>query len=593
MYLILVSREPHASCSQSAVSLARSVAADTLVEGQRNVGKCRLDVAVHAGQDFVLHQSEKDEQDLELLLGIKAEMTGEPSQGPWIEIKLDNKTQQIHISRDPAGLMAAFFARTPNGYIISDSVPAMLAHEAVSRVVDIEALNEYWYLDFCIAPKTIWKDIRSVPNGHRVALPMTTEGEPVYEQFWMPGLAAREALPLSGKEAPAAIREVVLQDTQQITERATHGFVNLLSGGVDSSVVLAACHVLGRQPDHAITFKGIGDADESGLAALTARHLGIPLVVAQADSVDLVEDAYELVRTWAQPYAHGSVHAMQQILQHVPEGRAVLTGDGGGEAFLGNPAPISPWRWIADPAFRSVNALPPGLRRDMYRRLATRSFTARALSYALELKAARNEKERQLRGGPITQWEMEAISKDMQRYFSKTRIGERLNELALKSDLPGESLYARSLLFWWSSEGVYAKTWRLLDAKGVAGFGPLTSPRFFDTVKRIPMEERGQRKQALRDAFADVLPTEVLNAPKRGLRPLNRELLMEQADSGISWIADGGSDAWDHLFDRDTVAAFWRAHRDGRVYRSNLLYKAIIFRAWCDVWKPVIEEPKV
>ncbi|WP_412851403.1 asparagine synthase-related protein [Ectothiorhodospira shaposhnikovii] len=578
----------------SASDLAVTAGYQALVERQWASGDYRFEGVFHSYHARVEHQCGHDSKSVLLCLGAHSSPSEKHLSGPWVEIALDQKTQQIHISRDPAGLMAAFFARTPNGYIISDSVPAMLAHEAVSRVVDIEALNEYWYLDFCIAPKTIWKDIRSVPNGHRVALPMTTEGEPVYEQFWMPGLAAREALPLSGKEAPAAIREVVLQDTQQITERATHGFVNLLSGGVDSSVVLAACHVLGRQPDHAITFKGIGDADESGLAALTARHLGIPLVVAQADSVDLVEDAYELVRTWAQPYAHGSVHAMQQILQHVPEGRAVLTGDGGGEAFLGNPAPISPWRWIADPAFRSVNALPPGLRRDMYRRLATRSFTARALSYALELKAARNEKERQLRGGPITQWEMEAaISKDMQRYFSKTRIGERLNELALKSDLPGESLYARSLLFWWSSEGVYAKTWRLLDAKGVAGFGPLTSPRFFDTVKRIPMEERGQRKQALRDAFADVLPTEVLNAPKRGLRPLNRELLMEQADSGISWIADGGSDAWDHLFDRDTVAAFWRAHRDGRVYRSNLLYKAIIFRAWCDVWKPVIEEPKV
>jgi hypothetical protein len=227
----------------------------------------------------------------------------------------------------------------------------------------------------------------------------------------------------------------------------------------------------------------------------------------------------------------------------------------------------------------------------MYRKLATRSFASRAFAYMLELKGAGNEGQWQLRSGPITQWETEAVIRpDKFTQLSKSCIEDRLYALAKKSALPGESLFSRSLAFWWSPEGVYAKTWRLLDAQGLIGYGPLTGPRFFETVKRIPLAERGTRKQALRNAFADILPQEVLNAPKRGLRPLNRELLALQANDGISWITDGASEAWDALFDRETIKSFWLSHRDGKVFRSNLLYKAIIFRAWCDHWQPEFSE---
>ena len=127
----------------------------------------------------------------------------------------------------------------------------------------------------------------------------------------------------------------------------------------------------------------------------------------------------------------------------------------------------------------------------------------------------------------------------------------------------------------------------------MTGFGPLTAPSFFDTVKRVPAKVRGSRKQALRDAFADVLPNEVINAPKRGLRPLNRELLKSQADDGIARLRDNGNSAWNDLFDKDVLTGFWLAHRDGAVYRSNLLYKALIFRAWCDHWQPQLPKHSI
>jgi len=553
------------------------------------VSEFRVDMVSHVSLRVVGQEDPRGGEALTLTLGVRLDRSSQCSGGSWIEIQIDPGKDRVHVMRDPAGLMTAFFARIAGGYLISDSVPALLECNAISRAVDFEALNEYWFLDFCIAPRTIWSDIRAVPNGHRAELPLHSGREAVYEQCWIPGLSAAEQAPLPAASAPAALRKVILEETELAMTAAPNGFVNLLSGGIDSSVVLAACHVLGRHPDYAITFKGNGDADESGLAAVTADRLGVQLEIARADASDLVTDAREVTRIWGQPYAHGSVHAMQQLLKHVPTGGILLTGDGGGEAFVGLPPRLSVWRWGAASIFHVMNSLPYGLRRNLYERFATRLFWGRAFSYALELHAARDEGEREVRKTPLAQWETEVVVRpENLRLFSKDRLAEVLAALTEKSALPSESLFARSLIFWWGCEGVYAKTWRLLDAQGVNGLGPLTSPGFFDTVKRIPLTQRGTRKQALRDAFADVLPPEVVNAPKRGLTPLNRQLLAQEADAGIAWITDGGSVAWDALFDRDTVAAFWKAHRDGKVYRSNLLYKAIIFRAWCDQWQPEI-----
>lgn len=587
MYLLTITRP-----SAPPLPSASDTAPGFVVSRRWRAGGCALTLQCHPHLLPSDAPWPENRSPLDFHLGTQPRSADPLRPGPWIRVEVDGDAGRIRLTRDPAGLMAAFFAEIPHGYIISDSVPEILRHTSISRLVDIEALNEYWFLDYCIAPKTIWKAVRAVPNGHLAQLDLRPRSQPVYEQYWFPGRIAQEGPPVSAAQAPGVLREVVLRETQQAINAAPGGFVNLLSGGIDSSVVLAACHVLGRPPEQAITFKGVGEADESGLAAITARRLGVPLTIASADADDVVEDAFEVARVWGQPYAHGSVHAMQNMLRQAPAGRAVLTGDGGGEAFLGPLAQLPRGRWLAGRVFRLIQALPRTQRRALYSRLASRSFLVRGAAYALEKTAARNEAQMHLRDGPVTEWESEAIiAPEKHGYFSKPAIATRLTELASLSQLPGESLFAKNLAFCWAAEGVYAKTWRLLDASGRAGYGPLTGPRYYEEVKRIPIAERGTRKQALRDAFADVLPAEVLHAPKRGLRPLNRELLAAQADAGISWITDRGSETWERLFDSRTVASFWRSHRDGRVFRSNLLYKAVIFRAWSDLWKPILEEP--
>lgn len=589
MYLVSIIRQPSFNKTKSLIELAKCLDRKRLHQDLWELSGFRVEILGHKRPKFGKDEKNESYTDFRFYFGNKHDVGALKTGGPWIEFVLNAKEEYVEVKRDPAGLMTSFFAKTPGGYLISDSVPVLLESENISRTVDLEALNEYWYLDFCIPPKTIWTDIRAVPNAHTITLPLKSDSEPVCKQYWVPGRNASKYGQLTSEEAPTVLRNVILEETKRAIDSIDNEFVNLLSGGIDSSVILAACHILGRKPEHVITFKSIGDSDESVLAVNTAKHFGIPIQIVEADKSNLLNDVTKIIKIWGQPYAHGSVHALQKLIAHVPDGRALLTGDGGGEAFISSKGGLSKFRNLALMTLNGINRMPQKFLHSLYKNLAADSKTLRILGYGLELKAAQSDAERILRSGPITQWETESVFKEnILNALSKKKIELQLQILAKKSELPEESVFSRSLLYWWSSEGVYAKTWRLLDYAGLIGLGPLTCPRYFDKVKQIPSDKRGKEKHQLRDSFADVLPSAVLEASKRGLRPLNRELIAKQADEGIDWITDGRSETWDQLFDGETIVEFWKAHQDGKVFRSNLIFKAMIFKAWCEEWKPII-----
>jgi len=204
-----------------------------------------------------LHTADDDKK-FTLLIGTQVmDQLGTPS-GPWVKIEIEPVSGRLTISRDPAGLMAAFFVKIPGGYLISDSVPHLLQYPQVSRVIDLAALNEYWFLDYCIPPKTIWRAVRAVPNGHRAILSPGVEEEPRYEQYFTPRVYKDEAR-TTKEDAPRVLRQIVLDVAQQSLAALAGGTcVNLLSGGIDSSVVFAACNLLGLSRITPLPLKGRG-----------------------------------------------------------------------------------------------------------------------------------------------------------------------------------------------------------------------------------------------------------------------------------------------------------------------------------------------
>jgi hypothetical protein len=590
MYILVLS---HAERGSGLLPALKRISSDYSLEsaGSFRVGLYNVQWASHPV--LALHQgnTELAEDGCSLIVGRPIQdATGVPS-GLWVKVGFESESGRLTIERDFAGLAAAFYV-LGNGYcLLSDSVPVLLQFGCVSRVIDCIALNQTWFVDYCFAPRTIWRDIRAVPNGHRAELRLTSPETATYVQTYIPGSYSHQIGPIHGSLSKT-LRTRILNVTERCLAEQAQAPANLLSAGVDSSVVFAACNVLGQKPQVAITFKSEGDSDESVLAARTASHFRVPLHVVTAQDMDLIDAARHISRLWGQPYGHSSVTSMMALLKGLPPDIPLFTGDGGGEAFGQPPPPDNPpLRGLGRLLESGWKRLPKRSRQAAYQALAIRSDLGRKAFYWKEWANWRTAGEFLAMKSTITEADSDLVwHPDLSDYFCKKMIGQDISQFARMAPLDDESEYARSWFFWWAPEGVYAKTWRILDAMGTLGFAPLTAPAFIESVKAVPMAERGTRKQALRDSFAAELPREILEAPGRGLSSLNRELLVGAWKDGIDWFTSVNLEESGEWFTIGSIEAMWRAHANRTVFRTNLLFKVIVFRAWMEMWKPVLPD---
>src|SRR5262249_42731157 len=159
----------------------------------------------------------------------------------------------------------------------------------------------------------------------------------------------------------------------------------LLSGGVDSNVVLEALHRTGHRPIRTFTLGFEGLPDERAIAAAGAGRFGdrhVELVLRP----DLGKEIEPVLAQFADPLGDSAVvtNALiaREAAKHV---KVVLNGDGGDELFGGYPR--YPFALRADLAARVPGAL--GLLRLYYRKRANAGAALAWLAAGDPARAAR------------------------------------------------------------------------------------------------------------------------------------------------------------------------------------------------------------
>ncbi len=134
---------------------------------------------------------------------------------------------------DPLGNKRLFFARIGSGIALSTQLPALLAHPAVSRELDLDSLARL------LAPgidraSTPFRSIRALPGGH---LLVWRNGELTIERWWnpdsQPSLWYRDARDYAAETRELLTRAVAAQ------VRSSGPISMTLSGGLDSGCVTA------------------------------------------------------------------------------------------------------------------------------------------------------------------------------------------------------------------------------------------------------------------------------------------------------------------------------------------------------------------
>ena len=251
--------------------------------------------------------------------------------GMFVFALWDAARERLLLARDRIGKKPLVYARVGGNLAWASEITALLLHPGIARDLDPVALDLYLGLQYVPSPRTIFSEIRKLPAGHRAVV---EKGEMRVERWWeLP--RAEPVLDISEAEAEREVRKEVVEATRlrMIADVPVGAF---LSGGIDSSVVVAAMAELSSSPVRTFSIGFDEDAySELPHAREVARRFGtehVELVVRSGMTDVLPEIAAQYGEPYADPSALPTWHLAQLTRRSVI---VALNGDGGDEAFVG------------------------------------------------------------------------------------------------------------------------------------------------------------------------------------------------------------------------------------------------------------------
>jgi len=242
----------------------------------------------------------------------------------------DEPRNRLVLARDRLGKKPLLWTRLADGTLaFASELKSLLRIPGVSREVDLDAVDAYLALQYVPGDVTALRGIRKVPPGHVLVVEGATER---LERYWELAPAESSA---TEDEWLERVRETV---TEAVRKRlvADVPLGALLSGGIDSSVVVALMAQVSTTPVRTFTV-GFADEryDERAYARDVAERYGT--VHEELEIADDITDTLpRLVATFDEPLgdeaAFPTFLIAEQARRHVT---VALAGDGGDEAFAG------------------------------------------------------------------------------------------------------------------------------------------------------------------------------------------------------------------------------------------------------------------
>jgi len=492
----------------------------------------------------------------------------------------DARERRLLLARDRVGKKPLFYARAgdallfasePRSILLDPSVPRDLDH----RALDAFLVNQYVPHDLCA-----FRALAKLPPATRLL--WRPGEEPRLERYWSLEYEPKDGMPVA--EAEERLREAILEATRArlMSDVPLGAF---LSGGVDSSVVVAAMAMTSTEPvrTFSVAFPGT-EVDESPHARAVAERYGTEhteLAVGPPSAALLPRIAWHFGEPFADPAALPTFQLSELTRRHVT---VALNGDGGDESFAGYR------RYWQLARTRPADALPAAPRRALARAAAGlaggtegRSPLPRAARLAARLAMP-----------PAHRYA------DLFRYFHDADR-DRLYTPEFRASL-GDADPLRHVERAWDGRAGLAAVDRLMavdletyladdllakvDVTSMANSlevrSPLLDHRLMELAATMPVRRklRGtEGKVLLRDAVREWLPDGILDRPKQGfavpldgwlreeMRSLPEEVLLDPA------ATDRG------VFRPDAVRDLIGEHREGRD-RADQLWAMVNLELW-------------
>jgi asparagine synthase (glutamine-hydrolysing) len=488
----------------------------------------------------------------------------------------DRRSRRLFVGRDRVGIKPLYHARVGSTFVCASEVKALFAFPGVPRTVHLPALVEHLTLRYTPAPATLFAGIEKLPPGH--VMHVDARGVGPAKRYW--SVTYEPKIAISDDEALTEL-ERRLTESVRLRLMSEVPLGALLSGGVDSSVVVALMSRLLARPVQ--TFS-VG-FDEEGYSELpyarqVADHLGTEhreIVVGPGDLANLLPHlAWHQDEPVSEPAAIPTFLVSRLARETVT---VVLTGEGGDELFAGYP------KYAAEPVARTLAALPKVVRErwlgDGVDRLP---FGFRKLQVVARSARFRDEAER------LAAWFAGFAGDERKRLLSdRLALHDHAAASAFRETLD-RSTAKRPLdrmldvdLQLWLADDLLMKMDKMSMAASIEARVPLLDHPLVEWAARLPDRHKvnGARGKVLLKRLArTLLPRGVVDRPKVGFTvPLSpwfrgplRELLQDTL-LGPTALSRG-------YYHEATLRRYVEDHLAGRKDRARELWTLLTLELW-------------
>ncbi len=242
----------------------------------------------------------------------------------------DKNSKALFLIRDRMGVKPLFYTEINNQLIFGSEIKAILANSAYKKDINYEALYHYFTFKNIPAPFTAFKGIYSLLPGEMLTF---ANGKTNKKKWWKIDFNEREDY----NEALAATKLLaLLEDATRLRMRSDVPFGAYLSGGVDSSSIVA---LMTRFSDKPIKTFSLGYEDElknKEADLYYARKVSEAYKTEHHEYImshkELIADIENVINAFDQPFSGTiSTYFLSKLIKrHV---KVALSGDGADELF--------------------------------------------------------------------------------------------------------------------------------------------------------------------------------------------------------------------------------------------------------------------